>query len=146
LFCFRGFKGKRSHPDSEVGHQDSFSAAASPASKQPPQSLMNSFSNDGSFLEQFKKLKKEPKIEAPKLFIPTAAVKDNLVVADEKPPEADDWYKSALEKARQIAQNMTQQTPPGKKEFKQENKSALVFKTDFEPILQIQRYFSNVFF
>ncbi len=38
-----------------------------------------------------------------------ASVPDPVV---DKPPEADAWYKSALEKARQIAQSMKEGGPP----------------------------------
>ena len=63
----------------------------------------NQFSNDGSFLEQFKKLKKskdEPKFE-PK-FEPKVEVKDKSV--------EDEWYKAALARAKSIAQNIS--APP----------------------------------
>ena len=73
----------------------------------PTPTVKNTFSNDGSFLEQFKKMRKgqdESKPAAPKMFNPA----DKDALKEEKPPEADDWYKQALDKARQIAHNMKQ--------------------------------------
>ena len=69
----------------------------------------NTFTNDGNFLEQFKKMKESSK--APVIIIkPEIKVETNII----PPPAAisskgnpDDWYKSALERAKSIAKSMT---------------------------------------
>ena len=63
------------------------------------------FSNDGSFLEQFKKLKEQPKNEqvAPPVAEPMPS-----------PSQQNDWYKAALERAKQIAHTMTAPMEPKK--------------------------------
>ena len=81
------------------------------------QPLTNQFSNDGSFLEQFRKLKQakdEPKIEAkvePKVE-PKVELQNKSV--------EDDWYKAALARAKRIAQNMSAPPPVSAAVVKQE--------------------------
>lgn len=82
-FFLRGFKGKRSNVESVDVAQASDS------------SIKNQFSNDGSFLEQFKKLKQ---------------TKDEPPVKTESKSDQEDWYKTALARAKQIAQNVV--VPP----------------------------------
>ena len=55
-----------------------------------------------------------------------ASVPDPVV---DKPPEADAWYKSALEKARQIAQSMKEGGPPP---AQPDNNDAVAIKTEPE--------------
>merc|ERR1719193_977006 len=81
-------------------------------------SFKNHFSNDGSFLEQFKRFKTskdehkiepkfepklEPKIE-PKPVVPKVEIQNKSV--------EEDWYKAALARAKQIAQNMSASPAP----------------------------------
>lgn len=80
------------------------------------QPLTNQFSNDGSFLEQFRKLKQakdEPKIEAKVELKIEAKVEPKVepkVELQNKSVE-DDWYKAALARAKRIAQNMSAPPP-----------------------------------
>ena len=70
-------------------------------------SFKNQFSNDGSFFEQFKKfktVKDEPKIEPKTEPKPTVPKVENKSVED-------DWYKAALARAKEIAQNMSAPPP-----------------------------------
>ena len=90
-------------------NSSSASSTCSPSPTTLQQSFKNQFSNDGSFFEQFKKLKQakdEPKIES--RFEPKVEPK---VEVQSKSVE-DDWYKAALARAKQIAQNMSA-PPPG---------------------------------
>ena len=104
---FRGFKGKRNNSEDVETAQ---MAAKSDLSSSPctsHSSFKNQFSNDGSFLEQFKKFKTakdEPKIEPkiePKPIVPKV----------ENKSVEDDWYKAALARAKEIAQNMSAPPP-----------------------------------
>lgn len=111
---FRGFKGKRSNPEkvetaqaASVSEVSKPSATPSLSSPSGPVNFKNQFSNDGSFLEQFKKMKQTTKEEPPE---PKAVVAppQPLKVEEIKPSaQEDDWYKSALARAKQIAQNMS---------------------------------------
>ena len=94
------------------------------------QPLTNQFSNDGSFLEQFRKLKQakdEPKIEAKvELKIEAAKVEPKVepkVELQNKSVE-DDWYKAALARAKRIAQNMSAPPPVAASAGKQEPERA----------------------
>ena len=101
---FRGFKGKRSNSEDVDAAQMAAKSETSSSLDQSPStshsSFKNQFSNDGSFLEQFKKFKNvrdEPKIETkpvPKVEIQSKSVED-------------DWYKAALARAKSIAQNIS---------------------------------------
>jgi hypothetical protein len=85
------------------------------------QPLTNQFSNDGSFLEQFRKLKEakdEPKIEA-KVELKIEAKVEPKVELQNKSVE-DDWYKAALARAKRIAQNMSAPPPVSAAVVKQE--------------------------
>ena len=85
----------------------------------------NQFSNDGSFLEQFRKLKQskdEPKIEAKVELKIEAKVEPKVepkVELQNKSVE-DDWYKAALARAKRIAQNMSAPPPVSAAVVKQE--------------------------
>ena len=97
---FRGFKGKRSNPQ-EVSTAQAESNQKSQKFSNDGSFLENfkkqnqKFSNDGSFLEQFKKMKEEPKIEKEVKSEPEPSKQQN------------DWYKAALARAKQIAHTMT---------------------------------------
>lgn len=104
----RGFKGKRSNPEKvETAQAASVSEVnRSPAAAVTAVNFKNTFSNDGSFLEQFKKMKQTTKEEAPSIKSETPAVPPK--VEEIKPSsQEEDWYKSALARAKQIAQNMS---------------------------------------
>lgn len=100
----RGFKGKRPNPQdvSKAREESEDSSISSPNTSFTPQLK---FSNDGSFLEQFKKLKDKPKNEqvAPPVAEPMPS-----------PSQQNDWYKAALERAKQIAHTMTAPIEPKK--------------------------------
>ena len=83
--------------------------------------VKNQFSNDGSFLEQFKKMKETP--------VPASIKNEPVQVKEEKKPvvnntqEQEEWYKNALARAKQIAQNMSapsSSNPSIKSEIKSE--------------------------
>ena len=65
----------------------------------------NTFTNDGNFLEQFKKMK-ESKAESLVITKPEIKVEANVPSVSSK-GNPDDWYKSALERAKSIAKSMT---------------------------------------
>ncbi len=89
------------------------------------QPLTNQFSNDGSFLEQFRKLKQakdEPKIEAKVELKIEAKVEPKVEpkVEQQNKSVEDDWYKAALARAKRIAQNMSAPPPVSAAVVKQE--------------------------
>ena len=67
----------------------------------------NTFTNDGNFLEQFKKMK-ESKAESLVITKPEIKVEANMPPVSSK-GNPDDWYKSALERAKSIAKSMTKE-------------------------------------
>lgn len=89
------------------------------------QPLTNQFSNDGSFLEQFRKLKQakdDPQIETKVELKIEAKVEPKVepkVELQNKSVE-DDWYKAALARAKRIAQNMSVPPPVSAAVVKQE--------------------------
>ena len=85
----------------------------------------NTFANDGNFLEQFKKMKdsktESPQIKNPNLWSTQQQVqyaKPSATTSEVKPEvktEAktnEDWYQSALERAKNIAKAMTKDIKP----------------------------------
>ena len=104
---FRGFKGKRNNSEDVETAQMAAKSDISSSPSTSHSSFKNQFSNDGSFLEQFKKFKTakdEPKIEPkiePKPIVPKV----------ENKSVEDDWYKAALARAKEIAQNMSAPPP-----------------------------------
>jgi len=110
-----GFKGKRNNSEdvdtAQMAAKSDMPSSLDHSSSTSHSSFKNQFSNDGSFFEQFKKLKNtrdEPKIE-PKIEPKT---EPNLVPKIEIQSKSveDDWYKAALARAKEIAQNMS--VPP----------------------------------
>ena len=117
----RGFKGKRPNsqdvskaqeesedPSRSSPHISQFSNDGNSFSHQFQR--QNQFSNDGSFLEQFKKLKEQPKNENEQV----APVQQEAQPAMPSPSEQNDWYKAALARAKQIAHTMTAPMEPKK--------------------------------
>jgi len=102
-----GFKGKRNNSEDVETAQMAAKSDLSSSPSTSHSSFKNQFSNDGSFLEQFKKFKTakdEPKIEPkiePKPIVPKV----------ENKSVEDDWYKAALARAKEIAQNMSAPPP-----------------------------------
>ena len=145
LKYFRGFKGKRSNPqevssaliESQTSSKNQFSNDGSFLECFKKQ---NQFSNDGSFLEQFKKMKSEPKVEAiePKLNMiepKLNKIEPKKAVEEAMPSQSqqNDWYKAALARAKQIAHTMTETKkdvpePPIKHEPKGINYNAVFFQ------------------
>ncbi len=97
-YSFRGFKGKRSNPEPiETAHETSEASPPPPPVQSSENLVKNQFSNDGSFLEQFRKMK-QAKPEVKKVEV-------------ESKGDQEEWYKSALERAKQIAQTMSTNAP-----------------------------------
>ena len=124
-FCdySRGFKGKRPNsqdvskaqeesedPSRSSPHTSQFTNDGSSFSHQFQR--QNQFSNDGSFLEQFKKLKEQPKNENEQ--VAPAPVQQEAQPAMPSPSQQNDWYKAALARAKQIAHTMTAPMEPKK--------------------------------
>jgi len=128
-----GFKGKRNNSEDIDDAQSASKFDVNTSSGSPKnqvrstsdQPLANQFSNDGSFLEQFRKLKQakdEPKIEAKVELKIEAKVEPKVepkIELQNKSVE-DDWYKAALARAKRIAQNMSAPTPVSAAVVKQE--------------------------
>jgi len=128
-----GFKGKRNNSEDidDAQRASKFEVNTSSGSHKTQvrntsdQPLTNQFSNDGSFLEQFRKLKQakdEPKIEAKVELKIEAKVEPKVepkVELQNKSVE-DDWYKAALARAKRIAQNMSAPPPVSAAVVKQE--------------------------
>jgi len=101
-----GFKGKRNNSEDVDTAQMAVKSELSSSLGQSSSSFKNHFSNDGSFLEQFKRFKTskdEHKIE-PKPVVPKVEIQNKSV--------EEDWYKAALARAKQIAQNMSASPAP----------------------------------
>ena len=82
----------------------------------------NTFANDGNFLEQFKKMK-DSKAESPQIKKPNLWSNQQQQVQYAKPSATtsevkteaktnEDWYQSALERAKNIAKAMTKDIKP----------------------------------
>jgi len=98
-----GFKGKRNNSEDVDTAQMAAKSDISSSPSTSHSSFKNQFSNDGSFFEQFKKfktVKDEPKIEPKTEPKPTVPKVENKSVED-------DWYKAALARAKEIAQNVS---------------------------------------
>ena len=133
-----GFKGKRPNvPEVSKAQEDSSEASGSQNQfsndgsfieqfKKQQQQKQNQFSNDGSFLEQFKKMKEQPKAEAkPEEAMPSVS-------------QQNDWYKAALARAKQIAHTMSSpmETKKDPEIIKEEPKLEPKGKKNFEVIFQ----------
>ena len=124
-FDFRGFKTKRPN-------YESVSQAQQNSSTETDKVYTNTFANDGNFLEQFKKMKDNSKTESPQIKNPNLwstqqqqqvqYAKPSATTSEVKPevkPEVkteaktnEDWYQSALERAKNIAKAMTKDIKP----------------------------------
>lgn len=105
-----GFKGKR--PLSEPEETKPCTTTASVA---------NTFSNDGSFLEQFKRMKQDKnQVKAAEVEVEIEVEKPKIPVVKKEESDPDAWYKSALEKAREIAKSMAIPPQTNQIEIKQE--------------------------